>query len=235
MNENKRVEIIKTAEGTWRIENGFVRFFLLEGRERALLIDSGATAPDAAQIAAELTDLPLTLVNTHGDGDHTSGNGAFAAYYVHPADAEGCGLTVKFPQAAPLPLGDGDEIDLGGRTLRCVHIPGHTRGSIALLDVSARVLYAGDSVQNGHIYMFGAHRAPDEFEKSLIKLADLRAEYDRICPSHGDAELPPEAVDTVLAAWRKCCRGELPVRSIFLHGHEVLSADGDGCGFFIAP
>ena len=34
-------EIIRINSSTWRIEDGGVRFFLLTGREKALLIDSG--------------------------------------------------------------------------------------------------------------------------------------------------------------------------------------------------
>ena len=70
-------EIIPLNEDTWRIENDGVRFFLLTGRERALLIDTGMTAPNAREIAASLTDLPMALLNTHADRDHISGNAAF--------------------------------------------------------------------------------------------------------------------------------------------------------------
>ena len=43
---------------TWRIDDGGVRFFLLCGTERALLIDSGMTVTDAKEIAESLTSLP---------------------------------------------------------------------------------------------------------------------------------------------------------------------------------
>lgn len=44
-------EIIKMNENTWRIEDGGVRCFLLEGKDKALLIDSGMTLPDARTLA----------------------------------------------------------------------------------------------------------------------------------------------------------------------------------------
>ena len=70
-------EIIKINDNSWRIEDGFVRMFLLEGSDTALLVDTGATCPEARQIAESLTSKPVALLNTHSDPDHVSGNGAF--------------------------------------------------------------------------------------------------------------------------------------------------------------
>ena len=52
---------------TWRIDDGGVRFFLLCGSERALLVDSGMTVKYALEIAEGLTSLPISLLNTHAD------------------------------------------------------------------------------------------------------------------------------------------------------------------------
>ena len=66
--------IVQMNENTWRIEDGGVRFFLLTGSEKALLIDSGMMVHDARNIAEELTNLPIFLLNTHADMDHTGSN-----------------------------------------------------------------------------------------------------------------------------------------------------------------
>ena len=81
-------EIIRIDESTTRIEDGHVRFFLLEGREKALLIDTGMTAADAKEIAESLTDLPVVLLNTHADRDHIAGNKVFDETYMSPAEEE---------------------------------------------------------------------------------------------------------------------------------------------------
>ena len=47
-------EIIKINDNSWRIEEGFVRYYLLEGKDFALMVDSGASSPDARQIAEGL-------------------------------------------------------------------------------------------------------------------------------------------------------------------------------------
>jgi glyoxylase-like metal-dependent hydrolase (beta-lactamase superfamily II) len=67
-------EVIKINENTWRIEDDGVRFYLLSGSEKAALIDTGMNSPDAKQIAEGLTKLPLILINTHADPDHTPGS-----------------------------------------------------------------------------------------------------------------------------------------------------------------
>lgn len=226
------MEIIPINQDTWSLEEGFVRFFLLAGTDSALLIDSGAACPEAKTLAESLTSLPITLVNTHGDGDHTSGNGAFSRFYIHPADREGCGLAAKFPEAEILPLEDGMVFDLGGRKVEIIANPGHTAGSVALLDQRDRALYAGDSVQDGHIYMFGAQRRPDAFAPSLEKLNAMRERFDVVYASHGERALPPEHIGRVLKVWGQVQRGELQGHEENMHGNTIVSYDGDGCGFF---
>ena len=73
-------EIIQINDTTWRIEDNGVRFFLLTGTEKALLIDSGMNTPNAKEIAESITKLPVMLLNTHADTDHISGNGGFDCF-----------------------------------------------------------------------------------------------------------------------------------------------------------
>lgn len=225
-------EIFKINDTTWRIEEGFVRMFLLAGDEKALLIDTGARCPEARQIAESITDKPIVLINTHGDGDHTSGNAAFAEFMMHPADYENCKVSARCPDSKLVPVYDGEKIDLGGRIVDIIGIPGHTEGSIALLDKNTRTLYAGDSVQDGHVFMFGAHRRPAMYAASLEKLIGMESEFDTVCGFHGKPELPADYVRVVADAWRQVQDGKIAPREQDLHGHVVLSYDAEGCGFY---
>ena len=226
-------QTVQIDENTWRFEDDFVRFFLLVGGEKAVLIDSGANAPDAADIAKKLTDKPLMLLNTHGDGDHTSGTAGFSEIFIHPEDFTKCEVNTRYPGTALREIKDGDVIDLGDRPLRIIHIPGHTYGSVAILDVKNRVLYAGDSVQKGHIFMFGEKRDPEEFEASLDKLIALKGEYDTIFASHDEPSLPADYVEKVKNAWRKVRSGKVPFEMIDMFGNEVKSYTTEDCGFFM--
>ena len=191
-------EVIKICENSWRIEDGFVRFFLLSGSERAVLVDSGMTCPDARRIAQSLTDLPVEQLLTHADPDHISGCGAFEKVLMHPAEEDVFRRRGGLSRAVFAE--EGQPIDLGGRRLEIIHIPGHTPGSIAVLDPDLRVLLTGDSVQTDNIFMFGQGRSMEDFKKSLKKLIGMKDRYDRIWPSHGSFPTDPGLADMLLSA-----------------------------------
>ena len=153
-------EAIKMNDSTWRFEDNGVRFFLLLGNVKAALIDTGMNTSDARALAEELTDLPLILINTHADPDHISGNGAFEEFYMSPAEEDN--YRSNNGAGNIIPVKEGDIIDLGDRPLRIIDIPGHTPGSIAILDEKNRILISGDTVQDGNIFMFGKYRNLDD-------------------------------------------------------------------------
>lgn len=129
-----------------------MRFFLFCGTEKAALIDTGMKSLDAKRLAEGLTDLPVILINTHSDLDHISGNSEFAEFYMKPEEKEN--YREQGGRGTILPVHEGDEIDLGERILRIIDVPGHTPGSIAILDEKYRVLVSGDTVQDGNFFMF---------------------------------------------------------------------------------
>jgi glyoxylase-like metal-dependent hydrolase (beta-lactamase superfamily II) len=74
--------------GTWLVgEPGHVNCFLVEGMERAVLVDTGLGLADVAAAAAALTGRPVLAVNTHGHSDHRGGNWRFAEVAAHPLAA----------------------------------------------------------------------------------------------------------------------------------------------------
>ena len=226
-------EIIQINKTTWRIEDGFVRFFLLEGVDKAVMIDSGMNCPNAIELAQNLTEKPVMLLNTHGDVDHTSGTAGFSKIYMHQKDYEGCGIAQKFPGTALAPVDDGDILELGDRPLKIIHIPGHTSGSLAILDVNNRVLYSGDSVQKGHIFMFGAQREPENFAASLDKLIAEQFQYDFIYASHDEFCLPADYAQKVKLAWQKVCANEVPFEKTEMFGNKIRSYTTETCGFYL--
>ena len=183
-------ETIRINENTWRIEDDGVRFFLLCGKEKAALIDTGMNTKNARAIAEGLTSLPTILVNTHGDVDHIAGNGDFDACYMSAAEERN--YRNNGGSTALIPVSEGDVIDLGGRELLIIDIPGHTPGSIAILDVQNRVLISGDTVQDAHIFMFGEARDLNRYIESLKHLAEYDGRYDAVYPMHGTFPVLPD-------------------------------------------
>lgn len=211
--------IIQIDKQTWRFEESGVRFFLLTGTQRALLIDSGMEVHNARELAESLTELPVSLLNTHGDGDHTGSNHEFNTVYMNPAemvnyakDGKTCGLN---------PVWDGDCIQLGERELEAVTIPGHTPGSIALLDKERRVLFSGDTVQDGNIFMFGPMRNIPAFYHSLRRLKALEDKFDIIYPSHGTFPVNKDLIEDMIAGVERLERGELKPYSAEFRGRPL--------------
>ena len=213
-------EIIRINDNTWRIEDNGVRFFLLAGTEKALLIDSGMNTPDAKQIAESITKLPIMLLNTHADPDHISGNGSFNCFYMHP-DEEDNYRTHGGPGTI-LPVKDNDIIDLGDRPLKIIFIPGHTPGSIAILDIKNRVLISGDTVQDGNIFMFKEQRNMSLYIESLKKLSMYTDEFDTIYPSHGTFTVGPELIGNLIDGAEQIINGKAKGKIVDMFGAPVM-------------
>ena len=213
-------EVIKINDSTWRIEDDGVRFFLLCGSEKAALVDSGMNTPDARQIAEGLTDLPLILINTHADPDHISGNGAFEEFYMSPAE-EG-NYRDHNGKGKILPVKEGDEIDLGSRTLLIIDIPGHTPGSIAILDREYRVLISGDSVEDGNVFMFGPHRDIRLYIESLRHLAGYAGQFDEVYAMHGSIPVMPDIIEKLIEGAGQVMQGTAGGTKVSLFGSEVM-------------
>ena len=140
---------VKTmGEGIWAIEEGVVRMFLIEGGKHALLLDTGFGKGALRELVSGLTQKPLILALSHSDRDHIGGCGQFEGkIYLHPAEYERFLRNMPQNRLRLKPLWEGDTIELGGRKLAVLHTPGHTPGSIMLLEKETGVLFSGDSVQ----------------------------------------------------------------------------------------
>jgi glyoxylase-like metal-dependent hydrolase (beta-lactamase superfamily II) len=202
-------EIFSIGERAWRIEDEMVRCFLFEGSERALLVDTGFSGGDLLSEVRRLTDKPLYLVNTHADSDHTAANGQFSETHMFPAEFMYYAESELAAKTPAKPLWDGDVIDLGGRRFEVIVIPGHTHGSLALLDRQSRFLIAGDSISETPIFMFGAMRNLGAFIASMDKLAKIADTFDTILPSHGMCPIPAAQLAEVTAAAKALANGEL--------------------------
>jgi glyoxylase-like metal-dependent hydrolase (beta-lactamase superfamily II) len=77
----------------------------------------------------------------------------------------------------------GDVIDLGGRTLTVVDLPGHTRGSIGLLDDEETALISGDAVYEGGLIDTLPESDVDLYARTMERL--LALEVDVVYPGHG--------------------------------------------------
>lgn len=68
---------------------------------------------------------------------------------------------------------DGDTIDVGGRSLKVIHAPGHAPDSVSLLEEKTGFIFVGDSVGPGPIYAQFEDSSLEDLTKSARKLADV--------------------------------------------------------------
>lgn len=226
-------KLIKLTDYLYSIEEGFVRWFLITGDEKAAVIDTGIIGNGVRETAESLTDKPLVLINTHGDTDHISGNGDFDTFYISEADYSSCGLAERFSSLKPSFVSEGQTIELGNRTLEIISLEGHTGGSIGMYDRNSRSVFAGDTVQDGTIYMFGPGRNPEAFEKSLKKLISKKNDYDRIYASHGTVELGSDFSEKVLNDWTEVNKAGYQYEEQEMFGQKIRYCRGQNCGFFM--
>lgn len=144
--------------------------YLLEGKDKAVLIDAGTTIPNLNKIVSKITKKPVTLLLTHVHPDHAGAVEYFDEVWINPAD------TVLIPAFMPDYKGtvryleNGQLIDLGGRVLETYFTPGHTPGSTTFLETGTDTGYSGDSFGNGNLLVFS------DFE-TLIKTCKDSYEY----------------------------------------------------------
>ena len=152
--------MVLRESGCTNYEKPFLYLFF--GKERALLQDTGAGTTNVAEVVNDTLaewcrrngrkSIPLVVVHSHGHSDHVSGDSQFA----RKADVTLVPLTVEGIQAAygirnwP---SDAGLIDLGGRILDVIAIPGHERLSVAFYDRRTGILLTGDTLYPGRLYV----------------------------------------------------------------------------------
>lgn len=132
-------------------------------------------------------------------------------------------------------LADGDVLDLGGRSLRVVHTPGHSPDSLCLVDDAHGVLLAGDTVVAAASWLHGADADLDDFARSTAALAELALR--RVLTAHNlCAERPASFVRSVARAAERVRDGQsTPRPGTDLLGNPVDRHTHDGVTLLLPP
>lgn len=183
--------------------------YLVVGEARALLFDLAVNAPGLYEYACSLTDKPVMVALSHGHFDHTFFLNKRSEVWLHPADEalirDGMlGLPPVSPCPVLHPLQDGDVIDLGARKLRVYHVPGHTLGSILLLDENSKTLLSGDTGARRLLYGVSGDVPMTDFCGSIRCLQTL--DFEVMCSAHDRTPLPK----TYLGHMLRLLNEELP-------------------------
>jgi glyoxylase-like metal-dependent hydrolase (beta-lactamase superfamily II) len=136
--------------------------YLIFGRDRAMLVDTGAGASDAARFAQSLVarwaklnkraSLPLVVTHSHGHGDHIAGDKGFEGMPGTTLFAAAVPALQKAFQIENWPEQVGS-IDLGNRVIDVIPIPGHQAAAVAYYDRETGILLTGDNLYPGRLYI----------------------------------------------------------------------------------
>jgi glyoxylase-like metal-dependent hydrolase (beta-lactamase superfamily II) len=200
--------------------------YLIEGNDRAVLIDTGTGVGNLKALVDSLTNKPYFVILTHGHLDHAMGASVFEDVYMNPADNEVYKLHSNMmmrKEYLKMNMGEnfakikeedyilaspcnrfqtvlpGDTFDLGGINLEICIGAGHTLGSITILIVQERALLLGDAC-NYFTFLFDEHSlGVTSYEKNLLELDKYtKGHYDKVYLSHGDGNAPKEMLQSVI-------------------------------------
>ena len=179
--------------------------YLVEGQDKAVLIDTCLGVGHLRKFVENLTKKPITVLLTHGHVDHALGAPEFDEVYMNSADIEvyekmspleerigyitanlGGNLPafteedyVKPSPADFKELKDGQIFDLGGVHIEVYALPGHTHGTMVMLIPEERALILGDACNNS-TFLFDENSLPvSEYRENLIRVKEkLEGRYD---------------------------------------------------------
>lgn len=187
------VTVLETADKT--------TLYLVEGDTAAVLIDTGTSIKDLHKIVSRLTDKPVKVIATHGHYDHVGNISAFSSFYMHPADRELNTQALKDYTGTIFPLTEGDSFDLGNRRLDLIHTPGHTPGSVTLIDYDNHMAFTGDAFGSGQLWMQLEPQVPfATLIESCGKMIEIMAEkgIDKLYVGHYPYLKRPLGIDYVV-------------------------------------
>ena len=225
--------------------------FLVAGTERAAVIDTGMGIGDLRAAVDAVTRLPLMVCNTHSHWDHIGSNSQFDEIAIHAREfklltreQDVSGIRQQMGRSAAqaiLPAGfdpaqykitsrpgtrslaHGDTIELGGRSLRVIHTPGHSGGHVSYFDDRHGLLFSGDMVYAGPLYACFKGSDPVAFQASAHRLAELAARVRLIAPGHNRVLQGSTFLHELADAADRAQSGEAPALPAdeFIGGREV--------------
>ncbi|OBR91399.1 MULTISPECIES: MBL fold metallo-hydrolase [Clostridium] len=224
---NEWFTIEKIDEGTFAISEykhwEQTHCYLLIGKEKALLIDTGLGISDIKSAVLNITDKPIQVITTHVHWDHIGGHKYFDNIAVY--EKEKNWLCSKFPIPLQvvkanlmkescffpkdfnideykifrgnvnLVVNDMDIIDLGNRQIQIVHTPGHSPGHICLFEKEKGYLFSGDLIYKGTLDAFYPTTNPFDFMQSIRKVKKMAIQ--KIFPGHYNLNILVSIIDEI--------------------------------------
>ena len=165
---NPSIQIWAYADDTYILRQSLCTNFegpfiyLLLGQDRALVQDTGTGAVNIYEAVAQVVDqwkadrgistYSVIVSHSHGHGDHTGGDSDFSNKAGYETVGASQSAVASYFDIAPWPT-DTSAIDLGNRLVDVLAIPGHQSAHVALYDRTHELLFTGDTLYPGRLYI----------------------------------------------------------------------------------
>lgn len=155
-----------------------VDMYLIEGTDRALLIDAGDSESDLKEFVSKITSKPVDLCITHGHGDHAMAFSQFERVYMSHKDIDILKslFHMDIDETMVHDLQGGEVFDLGNSKIEVIALPGHTFGSMVLLDSDRQLLFTSDGLGSGGLWMQFSHCTSIETYGNNVRNLEERLE-----------------------------------------------------------
>lgn len=178
-----------------------------------------------------ITRLPITVIFTHADNDHTGSAEQFERCLMHPCEFDYY-KSKKDKTLLMEPIWEGDIINLGSYSFEIILMPGHTPGSIALLEKEKKFLIGGDSIQIGSIFMFGNGRNFNAYRASMKKMQGRLSEFDTVYASHNELSMDANIINVLYEAAGKVMDNKIIGESVEVFDKKVKRYTMDDVSFY---
>jgi hydroxyacylglutathione hydrolase len=177
--------------------------YLILGGERAILFDTGPGVYSIRKVVETLTDLPVTVLASHLHFDHVGNHQEFDRIALpDKPDLRERTVDGRFTLGHVRHLynvnvsfrvaewwREGQVVDLGGRKVEVLSVPGHTEESTALLDEESGQLFSGDYINKVGAWAIVHGYSLESYVATAGKLAARIDDGTAVWEAHGDEPL----------------------------------------------
>ena len=158
--------------------------YIVEGNDKALLIDTGTRIDHLDEIVAGITKKPVTCLLTHLHGDHAGSVQWFKEIWIMKAD----GVNPPRNYQGKINYIQNHQIfDLGGRKIEALYTPGHTADSVTFLDEQNHIAISGDAFGSTNLLMTCTLSTFINTAKEMLNVMNTKQIYYML-PGHFDGE-----------------------------------------------
>lgn len=242
-------QVESVTEQIYRIKMPYVCCYLIVGEKKAVLLDTGWGYGDLKAVVESLTDLPVTVILSHGHVDHNGASSQFEEVFLNEKDFAMNALhnqiayrkavmlthvpadfqedTTQWQPARTAPytqLTSEMSFDLGGLTILPFDLPGHSPGSMVFILPEIRIAIFDDALSHPTVMFLEDSTKIQVHYNAMLAFSPYSDLYDRVLVNHETYELDKMVLENNLKLAKAILEGtdaQIPTSK----NHRMLSGN----------